>query len=169
MTRSLTESIAAATAMASKASSETSSTAPPTAAVLAAEQLAGRGLELLGRLQSAHYVEGRRIADEAVLIELAVGLGFESTAFTHTFKQVLANELPAHFKQSRALLAQVGGQGFPTLALEQEGRFSLIDMGPWLGKPDAFADWLKQSIGQSAAQSSAVNPSCGLHGCGPGN
>ncbi len=143
--------------------------APPTAAVLAAEQLAGRGLELLGRLQSAHYVEGRRIADESVLIELAAALGFESTAFTHTIKQVLANELPAHFKQSRALLAQVGGQGFPTLALEQEGRFSLIDIGPWLGKPDAFADWLKQSIGQSAAQSSAVNPSCGLHGCGPGN
>ena len=36
--------------------------APPTTAILAAEQLAGRGLELLGRLQTAHYVEGRRIA-----------------------------------------------------------------------------------------------------------
>ena len=143
--------------------------APPTAAVLAAEQLAGRGLELLGRLQSAHYVEGRRIADEAVLIEFAAALGLEPAAFTQTFKQILANELPAHFQHSRALLAQVGGQGFPTLALEQDGRFSLIDIGPWLGKPDAFAHWLKQSVGHSLAQSSSDNPSCGLDGCAPGN
>jgi putative protein-disulfide isomerase len=42
--------------------------APPTAAVLAAEQLEGRGLALLERLQTAHYVEGRRIADETVLL-----------------------------------------------------------------------------------------------------
>ena len=49
--------------------------APPIAAVLAAEQMAGRGLELLGRLQSAHYVEGRRIADESVyaLCDLVCG------------------------------------------------------------------------------------------------
>jgi putative protein-disulfide isomerase len=48
---------------------------PPIAAVLAAEHIAGRGLELLGRLQTAHYVEGRRIADEAVLFELAKEIG----------------------------------------------------------------------------------------------
>ena len=41
--------------------------APPITAVLAAEQLGGRGLELLGRLQTAHYVEGRRISDKDVL------------------------------------------------------------------------------------------------------
>ena len=81
----------------------------------------------------------------------------------------MANELPAHFKQSRALLAQVGGQGFPTLALEQDGRFSLIDLSPWLGKPDAFAHWLKESIGQSSVESSSAYPSCGLDGCAPGN
>ena len=139
--------------------------APPTAAVLAAERLGGRGLELLGCLQSAHYVQGRRIADEAVLRELATAIGLDAEAFDAEFKQVLANELQVHFKHSRGLLAEVGGQGFPTLVLEQDGQFSLIDIGPWLGKPEAFVQWLGQSLKQPALDSAAVAPTCGLDGC----
>src|SRR5690349_8992585 len=44
---------------------------PPIAAMLAAEKLAGNGLDLIARLQKAHYVEGRRIAENNVLIEMA--------------------------------------------------------------------------------------------------
>ncbi len=139
--------------------------APPIAAVLAAEQLAGRGLELLGRLQSAHYVEGRRIADEAVLLELAVSIGLETESFKREFKDALANETQDHIKKSRALLAQVGGQGFPTLVLEQDGQFTLVDIGPWLGKPEAFAAWLSQSVGTPASESTSPVQACGLDGC----
>ncbi|WP_434704610.1 DsbA family protein [Pseudomonas sp. Z1-12] len=133
--------------------------APPTAAVLAAEQLGGHGLELLGRLQTAHYVEGRRIADETVLLELAQSIGLPAQAFLAAFR---AADVQGHIKASRALLAQVGGQGFPTLALEQDGQFSLIDIGPWLGKPEAFAQWLKQALPEQASTPSAT---CGLDGC----
>ncbi|TPG77307.1 DsbA family protein [Pseudomonas arsenicoxydans] len=115
--------------------------APPIAAVLAAEQIAGRGIELLGRLQTAHYVEGRRLADESVLIELATEIGLEPLAFEAALKS--ANTDP-HIKDSRALLAKVGGQGFPTLALERNGQFTLVDVSTWLGKPEAFATWLTQ-------------------------
>ena len=132
---------------------------PPTAAVLAAEQLGGHGLELLGRLQTAHYVEGRRIADDAVLLELAHSVGLPVEAFLAAFR---AADVQGHIKASRTLLAQVGGQGFPTLALEQDGRFTLIDIGPWLGKPEAFAQWLKQTLPEQAAAPSAT---CGLDGC----
>ncbi|MFJ7796961.1 DsbA family protein [Pseudomonas sp. NPDC096950] len=133
--------------------------APPIAAVLAAEQIAGRGLELLGRLQSAHYLEGRRIADEAVLLELANALGLEPQAFQSAFKDV---DTDRHIKESRALLANVGGQGFPTFALEQNGQFTLIDIGPWLGKPEAFAAWLSQSL---PTQAQSAFQACGLDGC----
>lgn len=133
--------------------------APPTAAVLAAEQLGGHGLELLGRLQTAHYVEGRRIADETVLLELAQSIGLPAQAFLAAFR---AADVQGHIKASRALLAQVGGQGFPTLALDQEGQFTLIDIGPWLGKPEAFAQWLKQALPEQASTPSAT---CGLDGC----
>lgn len=134
--------------------------APPIAAVLAAEQIAGRGLELLGRLQTAHYVEGRRIADEAVLLELATQTGLEPEAFQQAFDEA---DTDHHIKDSRALLAKVGGQGFPTFALEQDGQFTLIDIGPWLGKPQAFAQWLSQS--PAAKESSSAFPACGLDGC----
>ncbi|MFJ7284772.1 DsbA family protein [Pseudomonas sp. NPDC099000] len=116
--------------------------APPIAAVLAAEHIAGRGLELLGRLQTAHYVEGRRIADEAVLFGLAKDIALESDAFASAFRNT---DTDRHIKDSRALLARFGGQGFPTLALEQNGQFTVVDISPWLGKPEAFASWLVQS------------------------
>ena len=115
--------------------------APPIAAVLAAEQIAGRGIELLGRLQTAHYVEGRRIADESVLLELATAIGLEPLAFEAAFQSANTEQ---HINDSRALLAKVGGQGFPTLALERNGQFTLVDVSPWLGKPEAFAAWLAQ-------------------------
>jgi putative protein-disulfide isomerase len=133
---------------------------PPIAAVLAAEQIAGRGLELLGRLQTAHYVEGRRIADEAVLLELAAQTGLEPEAFQQAFN---AADTDRHIKDSRALLARVGGQGFPTFALEQDGQFTLVDISPWLGKPQAFAQWLSQSF--AATESSSAFQTCGLDGC----
>ncbi|MGF6704453.1 DsbA family protein [Pseudomonas frederiksbergensis] len=134
--------------------------APPIAAVLAAEQIAGRGLALLGRLQTAHYVEGRRIADNAVLLELATQSGLEPEAFQQAFNEA---DTERHIKDSRALLAKVGGQGFPTFALEQDGQLTLVDIGPWFGKPQAFAQWLGQSF--AAKESSSAFQTCGLDGC----
>jgi len=134
--------------------------APPIAAVLAAEQMTGRGLELLGKLQSAHYVEGRRIADESVLFELAQGMGLDREAFEKAFRSA---DTEGHIRNSRALLAKVGGQGFPTLALEHDDQFTLIDIGPWLGKPQAFAQWLGQSLPDQGASISVA--ACGLNGC----
>lgn len=134
--------------------------APPIAAVMAAQSIDGRGLELLGRLQTAHYVEGRRIADESVLVECAVALGYEADTFRKTLQTTNTDQ---HIKNSRALLAKLGGQGFPTFALEQDGQFTLIDIGPWLGKPQAFAQWLSESI--PSAPATQALPVCGLDGC----
>ncbi|MGP6458115.1 DsbA family protein [Pseudomonas parakoreensis] len=133
---------------------------PPIAAVMAAESIDGRGLQMLGCLQTAHYVEGRRIADESVLFDVAAQMGYVQTTFVTVFKSV---DPQAHVKASRALLARLGGQGFPTLALEQDGQFTLIDISPWLGKPKAFADWLGQAVvADEPAQSPAL---CDLDGC----
>lgn len=134
--------------------------APPIAAVLAAEHIAGRGLELLGHLQSAHYVQGRRIADEAVLQALAVQMGLDGQVFQQAFKEV---DTQGHIRASRELLAKVGGQGFPTFVLEQGGQFSVVDISPWLGKPEAFATWLSQTLPTSQQASPVL--ACGLDGC----
>jgi len=116
--------------------------APPIAAILAAEDIAGRGLDLLSRLQKAHYVEGKRIADTNVLRTLAEETGLDGDAFAQAYARVNEEELHPHIAASRRLLAQVGGHGFPTFVLEQDGRFDVLDTGRWLGEPDAWREHL---------------------------
>jgi putative protein-disulfide isomerase len=125
---------------------------PPIAAVLAAEQVAGRGLDLLARLQTAHYVEGRRICDAAVLTELAEAIGLSRDVFVAAFER-MANDgsTQAHISESRALLARAGGHGFPTFVLERDGRLETIDIGPYHRRADAWQSWLSRSVAGAAA------------------
>ncbi|WP_421524630.1 DsbA family protein [Pseudomonas yamanorum] len=139
--------------------------APPITAVLAAEKIAGRGMELLARLQTAHYVEGRRIADRDVLRDLAESIGLDPQVFNAAFSEILGADTQAHIKNSRQWLAKIGGQGFPTLALEQDEQLHLIDISPWLGKPEAFAEWLRQRVAISIQPTQSSAPTCGLQGC----
>ena len=139
--------------------------APPTTAVLAGEQLAGRGLELLGRLQTAHYVDGRRIADKEVLLAIAAEAGLDGEAFGTTYDALAGAATQAHFKRSRTLLSEVGGQGFPTLVLELAGEYQVIDFGPYLGKPEAFANYLRQQVAGADESAGFSAPMCGLDGC----
>ena len=79
--------------------------------------LAGRGLDLLKRIQRAHYVEGRRIADPAVLRDLAAEIGLDADAYAAAQADAAGAATLDHIAQSRRLLSQIGGSGFPTFAL----------------------------------------------------
>lgn len=125
--------------------------APPTTAVLAAEQLASKGPDLLARLQTAHYVEGRRIADLDVLAELASEIGIEHEPFVAAFARLEGAATEAHFAESHKLLQQVRGNGFPTFALEAEGRLELVPSAPYLGQVQAWRDHLATLISVGAA------------------
>ncbi|WP_287496287.1 DsbA family protein [Pandoraea sp. CB10b_02] len=152
--------------------------APPTAAVLAAEALGGRGLDMLAAEQQAHYVEGRRIADRDVLVELAAQLGLARDAFAKAFDAQDAHALMLHFRDSRAWLARAGGSGFPTFALEVDGRLERLEPGRYLGRPDAWRDALRERVlkaqaAQEAQEARAASgdgdaaplPQCGPQGC----
>ena len=81
------------------------------------------GLDMLARLQKAHYVEGRRIAEARCAPRnwpQSLGLDVEAFAAART-SDSRAQATQAHIEQSRALLARVGAYGFPTLVLEQRG------------------------------------------------
>lgn len=116
---------------------------PPTTAILAAQALGGQGLALLHRLQRAHYVEGRRIAERAVLREAAQDIGLDGAAFDAACDAQAGAPTQAHIAQSRALLARLGGQGFPTLALQRGSQWQLLPTGQFLGQPQAFAAFLR--------------------------
>jgi putative protein-disulfide isomerase len=115
---------------------------PPTTAILAAEALGGRGLDMLARLQRAHYIEGRRIADPSVLTEMAADIGLHAQAFTAFYGNVSGQATRFHIEASRHLLEQVGGKGFPTFVLERGHERETLPIGSWLGQPDAWRNYL---------------------------
>jgi len=122
--------------------------APPIAAVLAADALGERGLDLLGCIQSAHYVEGRRIAEVLVLVELAGRIGLDKTSFAAALEKTHGDVVQAHIEQSRHLMAEVGVRGFPGFVLEKEGRLYGLDISGYLGRPEAWQAFLAESTGR---------------------
>ena len=109
---------------------------PPITAILASEALAGKGLDMLQRVQRAHYVDGLRIADLPVLVALAQELGMDGAAFQAEYARQAGAATQRHIDASRTLLAQVDGQGFPTFVLDDgSGKLSVIDIGGFLGQP----------------------------------
>lgn len=119
---------------------------PPIAAMLAAERLCGRGLDLLARLQTAHYVEGRRIAERATLLEAAAQIGLDRAGFDRALAECEGATVQAHIAATRALMARIGAAGFPTFVLEIGGRRDRVDAGAFLGRPEAFAGWLRERL-----------------------
>jgi putative protein-disulfide isomerase len=138
---------------------------PPTAAMLAAEAIAGRGLDMLAQLQIAHYVEGRRIAERAVLIDVAVALGLDPESFGEALNQQSGEAVQAHFHETRMLMAQVGAQGFPTFVLETREGMQIVDFAGYLGCPQDFQEWLRSLTGSPATSLSAEAFSCDANGC----
>lgn len=139
---------------------------PPIAAMLAADAVAGRGLDLLARLQTAHYVEGRRIADRVVLEELAAEVGLDREAFATALRAADGEAVQRHIGQTRALMQRLGVQGFPSFALEDAGGWRRIDIGPFMGRPVEFADWLRgQRPVEAVAAANAPALQCGPDGC----
>lgn len=139
---------------------------PPIAAMLAADAVAGRGLDLLARLQTAHYVDGRRIADRAVLEELAVEIGLDREAFATALRAADGEAVQRHIGQTRALMQRLGVQGFPSFVLEDAGGWRRIDIGPFMGRPAEFADWLRgQRPVEAVAAANAPELQCGPDAC----
>lgn len=138
---------------------------PPTAAMLAAETIAGRGLDMLAQLQIAHYVEGRPVADRTTLIEVATALGLDSAAFAEAMDRLSGETVQVHIKETRKLMAEVGAPGFPSFVLETEGVLQIVDIAGYLGHPQAFQDWLRRQSKPAPTSTDAGALACGIDGC----
>jgi putative protein-disulfide isomerase len=140
---------------------------PPIAAMLAAEMVASKGLDLLARMQVAHYVEGRRIADRPVLQDLAVAIGLDGAAFAQALGEVEGEAVQGHILQTRALMQRLGLGGFPSFVLERDGRWTPVEFGSYLGQPAPWADWLRLQVPEGSRIAAAIQPqfACGPDGC----
>jgi putative protein-disulfide isomerase len=119
---------------------------PPIAAILVAET-SGHGLDLLMRIQSAHYVEGQRVSDPPVLIRLASDIGLDAKAFASALQNQLGEPVERHIQESRAWLHKAGGGGFPSFVLEIDDRLELLSHGSYFGKPNEWRAFVEQSLG----------------------
>ena len=153
---------------------------PPTTALLAAEQLAGLGLEMLGAEQKAYYVDGLLISDREVLVKIAADLGLPAEQFEAAYMAMQGQPTQEHMQMSREMLGMVQGQGFPTFALEfdhpeQPGQRAIqrLDIGPWLsdvpGWVEQLGNWVQQittldAEGTEEAEA-PVAGECGPDGC----
>ncbi|WP_266182399.1 DsbA family protein [Dyella humicola] len=114
---------------------------PPIAGVLAAEALdAGKAYPMLVAIQNAHYQQGLRVVEPPVLTELAETLGLDGEAFQQSFAKVQGTPTLEHIQGSRRLLGELGGQGFPTLALEIHGKRQLLPHHYDYGRPTTFVN-----------------------------
>lgn len=111
---------------------------PPIAAIRAAAQCGGEPLAMLAAIQQAHYVDGRRVAEEATLRELAGALGIAEAAFTAAWQSEMAGPAGQHIAASRALMRTWEIAGFPGVVLETAGRRQALAIPPSLGRPEAW-------------------------------
>ncbi|EKN4688439.1 DsbA family protein [Yersinia ruckeri] len=121
--------------------------APPITAILVAETLTGSGLDMLHRIQHAHYFEGQRISDTPILVELAGNIGLDKDTFSQTLQKMQGVATAQHIAESRALLEKLQSKGFPTFALQNEtGEVEIIPAGKYLGDQAAWIKILNSAI-----------------------
>ncbi|WP_082221402.1 DsbA family protein [Herbaspirillum chlorophenolicum] len=141
--------------------------APPIAAVLAMQALKGNdaGLDMLAAIQRAHYQDGLRVSDAGTLAALAQQLGVDANAFAQAMRKVEKEELDRHIEASRELLNHVGGRGFPTFVLQRGDTLEVLDTGMWLGRPDEWAQFLRQETsGNVSADGHSSVAQCDIDG-----
>lgn len=120
---------------------------PPIAAVLAAESLdPASAYPMLVAIQNAHYQRGLRVVEPSVLGELAEEIGLDGAKFALSFASSNGTPLYDHLQTSRRLLEEVGGQGFPTLVLEQHGQQQVLSHHTYYGQPGAFVKMLASAL-----------------------
>ena len=128
---------------------------PPITAVLAAQQLSGvqAGLAMLSRVQRAHYVEGRRVAEAKVLHALAEDLGLPAESFAQVFTALSDGATQDHLAESGRLMQQARVQGFPSLLLTQaNGRTQVLELSRFYGQASRWVEYVSQVLAQGLIQ-----------------
>ncbi|MGR6503245.1 DsbA family protein [Shewanella sp. Koi 1] len=118
----------------------------PIRALLAVTALGGDDLAYLHAMQLGHYRDGKCASDENNLHLLAEKLGIDGAAFAREYAE---NEeaLYQHIIASRALMNQLGAQGFPSVALEtSEGHLKLLNHSRFYGQPSKWLEYLKEQL-----------------------
>lgn len=115
--------------------------APPIAAILAVASVQpDAALPMLAAIQRSHYQEGKYVVRTEVLQAAAESIGIDGPQFVSAFERCLRGKVAEHVQTTRTLMAQLGASGFPTFALEHNGRLTRLPHENYYGKPGLFVD-----------------------------
>ncbi len=119
----------------------------PITALLAAESLGIQPLTMLHQIQRAQFIEGSSMSDINSLTWLATQLGTDSKSFVNAFAFFSGEKTNHHIAQSRHLMRVVGGNGFPTFAVEhKDGTFTRLDHGSFYSTPKLWSAYVEQIV-----------------------
>lgn len=119
--------------------------APPLQAILAADKQQ-QALAMLKAVQHAHYVSGRHISEPNTLLEIAREIDLDIEQYQQDYLQQGGDSLESHIHHSRQLLAQSGSSGFPTLLIQQQGKWLRVPLQNYLGDADKWQQFLDSMI-----------------------
>ncbi len=124
---------------------------PPIRALLAGQQLGADAVLLLELMQQHYYQGGRNITETAVLVAVAEQAGLVAADFQQAYLQLAPEQVSAHLLHSRQLLQRIGGQGYPSAALETaKGEWQTLALSRYYQQPAEFGEALRQRLSQSA-------------------
>lgn len=113
----------------------------PIRAILAAGHCGKSALEMLKRIQIAHYQLGKTVHAPAVLAELAQAMGIDADVWHATF--AATNEQDAISESIRQMM-QYQLQGYPSMMVEKQGKRQSVPVQSFFGKLDAWDDFLNR-------------------------
>jgi putative protein-disulfide isomerase len=99
-------------------------TYPACRAVIAARQQGDAFDDLMTQqIQQAYYLQARNTSDNSTLIELASEIGLDQEVFAD---DLASNQTQQSLLDEISLSKSLGVNGFPSLVLERDGRYELI-------------------------------------------
>ncbi len=118
---------------------------PTIEAILAAGSMdASAALPMMELIQRAHYVDGRRVVDRAVLSDLAGALRLDRAGFAAALDAVAVDR---HIADTRAMMSRHGLHGYPSFLLERDGLLQPFRHEEHYGRPRAFVAAIRQQAG----------------------
>ncbi|MDG2089664.1 MAG: DsbA family protein [Gammaproteobacteria bacterium] len=119
---------------------------PPIKACLTASLAGGNDLNYYQALIKAHFIDGLRIVEEETLNQIAVECGINAEEFKQAYENLSVEQVAQHINDSRILLQRVGGQGFPTFALEQNNQIKILNHQTLYNNPTGWQQSLKDML-----------------------
>lgn len=121
---------------------------PTIASVLAAGVMrTDADLDMLTAIQTAHYVSGRHVTEEATLIDLATAIDLSPDEFTTVLRNV---QVDAHITQTRRLMTALNLRGFPSFLLQVGETLTPVQHEHYYANPHAFVDAVHQAAARVA-------------------